>query len=100
MSLFTLIKATPSTKGGHILKLQAKDTKRLDTGFGIKTNTSQTTYYMKVASVSVAVGASAELDVSQFNIVERPHTITESVVTPNGTVQQPKEIMLKWLQLK
>jgi len=86
--LLTLIKATPTTKTpGFILKLQTKTS--LTTAFGQKD--AQLTFYMKTQTCALQQNQSAELDINQFQIIERPHTIQENGVD--------KVIMLKWLQL-
>lgn len=85
----TVVSCTPSSKGGFINKLQHKEVKSIDTAFGKKTQESQVTYYMKTDS-SNEVGFSADLDISNLKIVERPFVVDDK----NG-----QEIMLKWLHI-
>lgn len=94
MVLLTLVSSTPSSNGGFILKLQNKSTKEVQTPFGMKKSDHQETYYMKVADNSCKVGFQAEMDLSQFNIVERPYTIDDANSDING-----QTIQLKWLQI-
>lgn len=92
--LLTLVSSTPSQNGGFILKLQNKSTKEIATPFGKKVSDHQETYYMKVAENTCQVGFKAEMDLSQFNIVERPYTIDD----PNSDING-QTIQLKWLQI-
>lgn len=100
----TVVKCTPSTKGGFLLKLQSKAAKQLDTAFGSITQTSQETYYMKVGTTQ-PVGKVADLDIDLFKVTELPFTIPAQPTI--GTPGQPeyKEatmeevIQLKWLFL-
>ena len=88
-----VVKSTPSTKGGHIIKLQHKDSKSIDTPFGKKTQESQETYYMKVDNPGT-VGFKADLDLSNFRVIERDFTINDPKSDLNG-----QTIQLKWLSL-
>lgn len=90
----TVKSCTASSNGGFILKLQNKSTKEITTPFGKKVSDHQETYYMKVADNSARVGFNADLDLSQFNIVERPYTIDD----PNSDING-QTIQLKWLQI-
>lgn len=90
----TLVKSTPSENGGFILKLQNKDEKVMETAFGTKTQATQETYYMKVDKPAIKVGKSADLDISDFKVVERPYEIDDE---ENGG---KKTISLKWLQIR
>lgn len=91
---FSVAKCTVSSKGGAILKLVHKENKSLQTPFGMKTSTTQQTFYMKV-DAPVALNTVGELDPATFNVVERPYTITDPASDMNG-----QEVMLKWLHLK
>lgn len=88
-----VVKSTASTKGGHILKLQHKESKSIETPFGKKTQESQETYYMKVDNPGT-VGFKAELDLSQFRIIERDFKVEDPNSDLNG-----QTIQLKWLSL-
>ena len=90
----TLISKTPSENGGEILKLQNADEKAEQTAFGMKTQKTQVTYYMKVDKCPLAKGKSADLDLDMFNIVERPFEIEDE------ETKEMKTIHLKWLHLK
>ncbi len=87
-----VISSTPSSKGGHILKLQNKEAKEMITPFGKKKVDSQTTYYMKVEEAQ-KVGFKADLDVDQFKVVDREFV-------PEDAVAGAPALILKWLQLK
>ena len=87
-------KCSPSKNGGFILKLQHKEVaKTVTTAFGNKTQESQATYYMKVDN-AVALGFKADLDISQFRVVERPYVVEDPTSELNG-----QTIQLKWLHL-
>jgi hypothetical protein len=88
-----VVKSTPSKNGGHILKLQHKESKSIDTPFGKKTQESQETYYMKVDDAG-QLGFKAELDISQFRVIERDFTVEDPQSDLNG-----QTIQLKWLSL-
>ena len=92
--LFNVEKCTASTKGGAILKLVHKEDKSLQTPFGMKTSTTQQTFYMKVDQ-PVALNTKGELDPATFSVVERPFVINDPQSDMNG-----QEVMLKWLHLK
>jgi len=89
-----LISSTPSSNGGFVLKLQNKSTKEIVTPFGKKVSDHQETYYMKVAENACQVGFKADLDLSQFNIIERPFVVTDEQSDLKGQTLQ-----LKWLQI-
>ena len=88
-----VVKSTPSTRGGHILKLQHKESKYIDTPFGKKTQESQETYYMKVDNPG-QVGFKADLDLAQFRVIERDFTVEDPNSDLNG-----QTIQLKWLSI-
>ena len=87
-----VITTKPSSNGGHIIKLQNKAVKTLVTPFGTKKTESQTTYYMKLETPG-KVGFKADLDIEQFNVIEREFT-------PEDAEPGAEPLMLKWLQLK
>lgn len=89
-----LVSATESKNGGHILKLQNKDVKSAETPFGLKTQKTQHTFYMKVDAVAGKVGDKHEMNLDEFKIIERPYTIDDDTSENNGD-----EIMLKWLSI-
>lgn len=91
----SVVTCTPSVNGGVILKLQNKtEAKAVETAFGTKTASKQTTYYMKVDK-PIAVGFKADLDIDAFEVVERPYTIEDENSEDNG-----KTINCKWLHIK
>ena len=89
----TVVKSTPSKNGGHILKLQNKQSKTIATPFGQKTQSSQETYYMKVDAPQ-AVGFTATLDTDAYKVIERDFVITDPTSDLNG-----QTIQLKWLSI-
>lgn len=107
----TVVKCTPSSKGGSILKLQNKDTKQVSTAFGITSQASQQTFYLKVAS-PMQVGFVAPLDTDMFAITELPFNIPAADAQPAvgipgqlGYIEAKPAtsgelVMLKWLFLK
>lgn len=98
----TCISSTASENGGHILKLQNKEVVTVDTGFGMKTQGKQQTYYMKVDAACL-VGKVAILDLEHFRIIEHPFDIvTPPVGAPDedGYIAGKIEtIQLKWLSI-
>jgi hypothetical protein len=88
--LLTVAKCTSSTNGGHVLTLKEKSAPTtVSTPFGDVDKSEWTnTFYMKVHE-PIKVGFSAELNLSEYNIVERPFT------TDDG-----KDLDLKWLHIK
>ena len=93
MQKLKCVKCTSSKNGGFILKLQNKEEKSIETPFGKKTQTSQNTYYMKVDE-ECAVGTEAELNVDDFNVIERQYTIDDESSDLHG-----ETIQLKWLSI-
>lgn len=88
----TVVSSSVSSKGGHIVKLQNKSAKQQITPFGVKKVDSQTTYYIKLETAGV-VGFSADLDIDQFNVVDREFV-------PEDAKPGDPAMVLKWLQLK
>lgn len=84
-----VVSATASKNGGFIHKLQSNTTKVVKTVFGAKTQESQATYYMKLDEAA-PIGMEAELDLSEFKVVDR-----EFLLEDTGEI-----IMLKWIHLK
>lgn len=84
----TVVKSTPSSNGGFILKLQNKTA--IVTPFGKKEQSI--TYYMKVADNSAKVGFAADLELNDFLIVERDFI-------PEDGENAGEIIPCKWLQL-
>jgi hypothetical protein len=109
-------KSTLSSNGGYIITLQSKESKSMQTPFGLKTQESQLTYYMKVTEAQ-PIGKEADMDINLFDVVERPYTIPATPASfvanpaqpdptqPNHLIisapAQPEVIVgLKWLQIK
>ena len=90
--ILTCISSTPSENGGHILKLQNKNDKVVQSAFGTTTQKQQTTYYMKVGA-PCAVGFSADLDLGNYKVTEMPY------VLPEGSEHAGDTVQLKWLFL-
>lgn len=88
-----VLSSTKSKNGGFINKLQNKSEISVETPFGNKTQTQQTTYYMKT-DTQAKVGFKADLDVAQFDVVERMYTVEDESSDLHG-----QEIPLKWLQI-
>lgn len=89
----TCISSNATAKNdGFITKLQGTVTKSADTGFGIKVQTNQETYYIKMNS-QVPINQVGELDLDLFRIQQEDYTI------PSG-VDAGKVVQLKWLFLK
>lgn len=103
--LLTCISSTPSVNGGFVVKLQSTSDLVVTTAFGTKTQKSQLTYYIKL-DTTVKPGFAAELDLSQFEIVERPFMLDVAATAANPAIGQAavpahqEEIMLKWLQIR
>jgi len=82
-------KCTSSKNGGYVLTLVHKSEGVLvATPFGNTIKTGITTYYMKVDE-PIEVGFDAPIDLSGYDIVERPFTTNDNV-----------DIDLKWLHIK
>lgn len=87
--LFKVISSNQTTNAsGFITKLQHKSEKSVMTEFGPKTTDVQETYYIKL-DAQAEIGLEKPLDLTKFEIVERPF------VTDEGD-----ELTLKWLFLK
>jgi hypothetical protein len=85
----TVSKSKESSNGGYVLTLKHKsDSESVATPFGNTTKSDTlNTYYMKVEDAPEN-GFSAQLDLDDYTIVERPFT------TESG-----KDLMLKWLHI-
>jgi hypothetical protein len=82
-------KCTTSTKGGFIVKLVATIINAIKIGDVTMQKESKQTFYIKLPQ-AVAVGTETELNLDQFDVIER------------GFIPEPgkPEIFLKWLQNK
>ena len=87
----TVDKSKSSKNGGFVLTLKELGTSMAkSTPFGdTKTNPVKATYYMKT-DTAPAVGFEAEIDLDDYDIIERPFTPEDS----------DTEITLKWLHIK
>jgi hypothetical protein len=99
LPLFKVASATESENGGFVTKLVHKAVNKVASAFGEVVQETSTTFYVKLAAAP-KVGFEAPLDLSGFDVTERPYEIPEL-----GTDGEPNEnagdiIMLKWLAPK
>lgn len=97
--MFEVTKVTASSKGGFIATLQNRTIITVASAFGDVMKTTQTTYYVKLASAP-AVGLKAPLDMETFDVTERDY-----IVPPLNAQGLPNEnagevLPLKWLSPK
>lgn len=84
------VESSNVTKLGHYCnKLVCKTTNSVKSAFGVTETEQQETYYLFTGNQN-KVGFTAELDISQFDVVIKPYAVTKE----DGTVEMAQ---LKYL---
>lgn len=88
--LFTVVTCNPNQKEGFVFKLEVNEEV---SAFGMKKNIKRT-YYIGGMPAAVAVGATFEEDMNNFEIKERSYEFD------NEETGNKETIWLKWLHVK